>query len=138
MAETIDVVETLEKLTCGKCGMTFGVPVRWVAERRDDHEQWYCPNGHPRVFNGKSDAEKLRDELARLKHEKDQTEARLVTSRSYASSLEKSVSTIKGQLTKVKNRVAKGVCPCCNRSFANLHRHMTTEHPDFTTPAASA
>lgn len=28
------------------------------------------------------------------------------------------------------DRVGKGVCPCCKRSFTNLRRHMTTKHPD--------
>ncbi len=37
--------------------------------------------------------------------------------------------------TKAKrdlNRLKKGVCPCCNRSFSNLHKHLTKEHPKYT------
>jgi hypothetical protein len=26
------------------------------------------------------------------------------------------------------------VCPCCNRSFQNLRRHMATKHPEFNAP----
>lgn len=26
-------------------------------------------------------------------------------------------------------RVQNGVCPCCNRSFWNLERHMKSKHP---------
>lgn len=37
----------------------------------------------------------------------------------------------KGKLTKTRNRIAKGVCPCCNRSFVNLGKHMAGQHPDF-------
>lgn len=22
-------------------------------------------------------------------------------------------------------------CPCCNRTFQNLQRHMTSKHPDY-------
>lgn len=40
----------------------------------------------------------------------------------------------KGQLTKTKKRIANGVCPCCNRSFANLERHMAGQHPDYPQP----
>lgn len=29
---------------------------------------------------------------------------------------------------------ACGVCPCCNRSFTNVRRHMTSQHPDYTIP----
>jgi hypothetical protein len=28
-------------------------------------------------------------------------------------------------------RIGNGVCPCCNRSFTNLRRHMTTKHPEY-------
>lgn len=38
----------------------------------------------------------------------------------------------KGQNTRLKKRIAAGVCPCCNRSFANLREHMAGQHPDFT------
>ena len=37
----------------------------------------------------------------------------------------------KAAKTRLKNRVGKGVCPCCNRSFANLKRHMASQHPEF-------
>lgn len=37
----------------------------------------------------------------------------------------------KGQNTRLKNRIAAGVCPCCNRSFQNVARHMAGQHPDF-------
>jgi hypothetical protein len=38
----------------------------------------------------------------------------------------------KGQKTRIKNRIARGVCPCCNRSFADLGAHMQQKHPHFT------
>lgn len=41
-----------------------------------------------------------------------------------------------GQVTKLKNRVGHGVCPCCNRSFGNLARHIESEHPTFIAEAA--
>ncbi len=34
-------------------------------------------------------------------------------------------------MTKVKKRAANGVCPCCNRTFSDLARHMKAKHPDF-------
>jgi hypothetical protein len=39
-------------------------------------------------------------------------------------------------VTKIKNRVGHGVCPCCTRSFQNLARHMASEHPTFAAEAA--
>ena len=38
----------------------------------------------------------------------------------------------KAAKTRIKNRIAAGVCPCCNRTFQNLAKHMAGQHPDFT------
>jgi chemotaxis response regulator CheB len=40
-------------------------------------------------------------------------------------------SATRAQLTKTKKRVANGVCPCCNRTFKQLARHMKAKHPEF-------
>ncbi|WP_159103999.1 hypothetical protein [Rhodopseudomonas sp. B29] len=49
---------------------------------------------------------------------------------------ERRAAAARGQVTKIKNRVGHGVCPCCNRTFANLARHMAGEHPGYTAEAA--
>ena len=41
------------------------------------------------------------------------------------------MAAAKGELTKMKKRVGNGVCPCCNRQFVNLQRHMATQHPGY-------
>lgn len=38
----------------------------------------------------------------------------------------------KGHATRITKRAKAGVCPCCNRSFENLRRHMASQHPTFT------
>jgi DNA repair exonuclease SbcCD ATPase subunit len=43
----------------------------------------------------------------------------------------RSASALKGVVTKKKkqlDRVINGVCPCCNRHFKNLQRHMDDVH----------
>lgn len=35
----------------------------------------------------------------------------------------------------LRNRAAAGVCPCCNRTFEQLGRHMTTKHPEYVKEA---
>lgn len=45
--------------------------------------------------------------------------------------LERRLAAQRGVTTRLKNRVANGVCPCCNRTFANLQRHMSTKHKGF-------
>lgn len=34
---------------------------------------------------------------------------------------------------EIKKRVGNGVCPCCNRTFENLSRHMSCKHPEYKT-----
>jgi hypothetical protein len=117
----------LTAMECPVCGVVYGLNerMRSHAEERGNSEiTWYCTNGHSLVYPGKSEAQKLRAKLNRAEatntHLRDQRDA-----------TERSRRALKGQVTKVKNRVAKGVCPCCNRSFPDLHAHMQTKHPDY-------
>lgn len=50
-------------IVCGQCSLPFAVPARFDEERRKDHKTFYCPHGHPRVYSGKSDEEKLKEQL---------------------------------------------------------------------------
>src|SRR5688572_4231489 len=114
-------------LCCGTCGLEFSVPRAFYELKKADSTVWRCPNGHERYFpRGKSREELLREEL-------DRTERNLKFEKRQRRLAEKQAQSFKGQVTKIKNRVGKGVCPCCNRSFVNLQRHMHTQHPDFVT-----
>ena len=43
---------------------------------------------------------------------------------------ERSHSATKGHLTRAKKRHRAGLCPCCNRQFQDLVRHMASKHPE--------
>ena len=116
----------LTEMECGKCGVAFAIPESMRSEKERDGGNWFCPNGHSRVYR-ETVTEKLAKERARS--------ARLVAER---DQLDASLRATRGVVTRKTNelkRVKAGVCPCCNRSFQNLHRHMETKHPDFD-PAA--
>lgn len=113
-----------QTLCCGKCGIEFAVPETWVDDRRHDHRTWYCPNGHPRHFPGKSSEEILRQRLSAAQDQLD-------TARRQRDHAERSARTYRGHLTRTKRRIAHGVCPCCNRKFAQLTRHMERKHPEY-------
>jgi hypothetical protein len=117
-------VGEIEIHCCGECGVIFGVSEGLMDIRRNDHRNWYCPNGHIWAFTGENEEERLKRQLS---FERDRS-ARLAAT---AAQAEASLRTTKGVVTKLKKRVAAGVCPCCNRSFQDLARHMTTQHPDF-------
>lgn len=108
---------------CDNCTMGQLVPEHWYENRRKTKDGFYCGNGHRWSFT-ENEADKLRRERDRAK----QQEAYW---RDEAARAERQVAAAKGQVTKLRNRVKNGVCPCCNRSFANLQRHMKTKHPDW-------
>jgi NMD protein affecting ribosome stability and mRNA decay len=112
-------------LTCGECGIVFSVPDKWLEGRRESHETFYCPNGHLRYFAQENKVEKMNRLLAQEQAAHDQTKAALRDKKEQLAEEEKKAA-------RLKKRVGNGVCPCCNRSFTNLQRHMHTKHPDFT------
>jgi hypothetical protein len=103
------------------CGITFAIPRWFDKNRRDDHKSFYCPNGHSLSFHGASAEERLRQKIADV-------ERSLEFQRRQRQLAERQARAYKGERDRVKRRVANGVCPCCQRSFQNLRRHMTTQH----------
>lgn len=129
---TLETQTTLELQTCAACGITFGAPEFFFGQRRGDHRSFYCPNGHSLSFPQQSEAEKAQAEAAKYKQlwQKEQRYAADVVSERNAA--QRQLSATKGQITKLRQRVANGVCPCCHRSFVQLGRHMATKHPEYT------
>lgn len=116
----------LTTMQCGSCGIVFAMPSAKYDQCRTKGGNFFCPNGHARVFR-EPDVKRLERELAQERQQHDQCRA----DRDHA---ENRARTLKGVVTKKRkqlDRVSKGVCPCCNRSFENLHRHMQTKHPEF-------
>lgn len=117
-----------ERICCGGCGIEFYVPQTWVENRRDKGEcggKFHCPNGHSRFWK-ESTLDKIRRERDRLKQTLAQKDDEILAER-------RRTAAARGIATKLQKRAAAGVCPCCNRSFENMARHMATKHPDFKT-----
>jgi hypothetical protein len=120
--------------TCYRCKTPFAMSesVYNLALQRKGDIEFFCPNGHGQVYTkGETEEQKLRRERDRLKQEAAYLNDRVEEERAARQLAERRTSAAKGQITKMKNRAAAGVCPCCNRTFANLHRHMSSQHPGF-------
>lgn len=129
---------TLTTLYCANCHVLFGIPSDMETRRREDHEAFYCPSGHANFWTQKSALEKARDQLARETHRAEQAQEDARRQRERWLKTERRLSAQRGQVTRIKNRIAKGICPCCNRTFANLARHMAGQHPAWTLECAEA
>lgn len=129
---------TLETIDCCSCGVLYAAPDTFLAQRRKDGVPFYCPSGHSQSFT-KSDAARAKELQAQLDQQKIKLSQAEASSRNWREwgnqqqdqkeALDRRLSATRGVVTRMKNRVANGVCPCCNRSFANLHRHMSNQHP---------
>jgi hypothetical protein len=100
---------------CYQCGVLFAMTEehqRYFLDQRAK-ANFYCPNGHSQCYTGLSDKEKLDQEKAR--HQ--ETLARL--------------NVAEAERERLKQRIKRGVCPCCKRSFKALARHIETKHPDY-------
>ena len=117
------ITVTLVAVNCGVCGAAFGLSEQFKKQRLEDGKAFYCPNGHCISYHD--------TELARTKRELIRAQNSIEYERSRREQEKRSHSATKGKLTKFKNRVHAGVCPCCNRTFQNLQAHMKTQHPDF-------
>lgn len=124
MTSTLTYTGQLVVQDCCTCGMTFAVPKDFDRRRVEDKKNFYCPAGHPQSYTGKTEEQKQRERADRLERQLANRDEDLRATRA-------SLIATKGVLTKTKKRVANGVCPCCKRTFADLARHMSGQHPDY-------
>jgi len=123
---------------CITCGVNYGLGTNFVKDRRQDHGSWYCPNGHGHHFPQDNEAEQLRKQVKSL-----ETRERIARDserfhREQAAHERRSAAATRGHLTRLRKRIAAGVCPCCNRSFENVRRHIEGQHPTWIAEHAEA
>ena len=108
---------------CGSCGIIFGLGAAFRKKRLADGKSFHCPNGDYIAWSDTT--------VDKLKRRLESAEANATHYRDQAEAAERSKAAYKGQVTKIKRRVGRGVCPCCKRTFADLQRHMLGQHPDY-------
>lgn len=114
---------------CCNCGIEFAMPLAFQnACRADSKKSFYCPNGHGQHY-ATSEADKLRRERDRLKQDAARLQDEIREAREAGAAAQRQASAFKGVATRIRNRVQNGVCPCCNRTFLDLARHMASKHP---------
>jgi len=123
-------------IECCSCHMHFGVPPEFKQEKLDkrniqDQRTFYCPQGHAQWYAGETAEDKLRRENERLTQNRAFLEDQIRAEREKKDAARRQTRAFKGVITRTKNRVGAGVCPCCNRSFTSLARHMAAKHPKY-------
>lgn len=135
--ETMTYTGELVVTTCW-CGIKHAVPrslykhqERQIAAKRLNVMSIFCPLGHKWVQSGKSEAQKLREQLTASEQRMQREQQRHDQTKAELRETENRRRAEKGAKTRIKNRVANGVCPCCKRTFQNLAQHMHQQHPKF-------
>jgi hypothetical protein len=121
----MEYTETLTVCHCW-CGIALAIPANLYRNAHEDGRSVYCPLGH--TF-GWSETWKARYE--REQANRKAAEQRAQASRELLRAEERSHQATRGHLTRAKRRSAAGTCPCCQRTFQQLARHMRSQHPDY-------
>ena len=130
MGALLNFEQTQVVESCCNCGIAFSMPQGFVRKRREDGVLWYCPNGHAQHYT--------ETEVMRLQRELDRRTLEVEAQTRRATVAEERERRTTRKLRRVEKRVANGVCPCCNRSFVQLARHMKSKHPDYPGKAGEA
>lgn len=131
--------ETLEITSCW-CGAPLAIEKSALANVRRHKGKLWCPTtGHEMWFSYETEAEKKAKTEASLRERAEadaaRLRARLDQSQAANTTLRRSRSALKGEVTKARKRAARTQCPVadCKRTFAptNMQRHVDTEHPHW-------
>ena len=123
MTSTFTIDHEYVAVHCGKEGCPdgdFAMSRRTYDRTKRTGETWHCPSGHPRVWSGDTTEQKLKRAEAQERHLRDQLQAAGAEA-----------EAVRVKLIRERHRFANGVCPCCNRSFENVARHVRSQHPEY-------
>jgi hypothetical protein len=134
------------EIRCCQCDEIFGMCGATYQTLERSGATWHCPFGHRQHFTlGPSEADKLRaalqkqeQETRKAREEAERERRWRLEGQEQRQHLERRLAATRGVNTRMRNRVANGVCPCCNRTFVNLARHMSTKHKGFVAEEVQA
>jgi hypothetical protein len=125
--------------TCS-CGATQAMSLEANKLYRQNSQTFYCVHGHARHYpQGPTEEDKLREQLDDERRERQRAEqqieyeAQIRRQETERADRERArANGYEGHATRITKRAKAGVCPCCNRTFQQLAKHMATKHPQFT------
>jgi hypothetical protein len=133
--KTQTFTDKLVVVTCGAkgCGQTFGMTEAFYRQVLDSHETWHCPSGHPRAYLGESELERERHLRKHAERQASFARASRDAALDQADAAERSARAHKGHATRLRNRIAAGICPVpdCRRTFQNVRSHIEGQHPTW-------
>ena len=132
MLKTLTFTGTLTITHCGVCQIPHAIPTEMYDDRLANGGEWHCPNGHKLHFIT-TRADELERQAAAAKRQLTLARASRDAARDQAAAAHRSAIAYKGHVTRLRNRIANGVCPVagCRRHFDNVQAHITGQHPEW-------
>lgn len=124
MSATFTETVVLEKDTCGRCGGVFALNKVFTDHARANQGGFHCPYCQTGWSWNESESDRLRKRLEAAQNELRGVKCEILRNQQLLDAEKKARENAERKL----RRADKGVCPCCNRTFQNLARHMATKH----------
>ena len=121
---------SMELVICYKCAIPFCIPESRIRNLKESRDEFYCPNGHAQAYI-KSTADILKEKLEKAEQEKLTLQQNSSYWKNEFDFQVKQKEKVQRKLKRTEKRIANGVCPCCNRTFEDLTKHMKSKHPEF-------
>lgn len=125
------LIEKFTGVDCIHCHAIFGLPEPVNKGLIKSGKSFYCPYCGGTQHYCEDETRRLKRRVRELQNSRDGW------IKSYKSAIEdkalekRRANGYKGQLKKTKNRISKGICPCCNEYFQKLNDRMKSEHPNY-------
>ena len=130
MANTELILEPMRTWRCTVCNIAYSIPVEFDQRRRQDGQNFYCPNGHAQGYHD-TEADKQRKRADYLSAQLQVERNSHKWTKDNLAVTERRRAAQKGKNTLIKNRIKRGLCPCCHAKFKDLEGHMTDQHPGY-------
>lgn len=91
-------------ITCPKCGVLFWLTSGHIKHLRETHDWFYCPNQHPQKYAGKTEAERLEEELSRTLNRLQSAHNDRDRYREQRDHHQRRVASYKGHFNRLKNK----------------------------------
>jgi len=131
MTTTLTFTGELTVTSCW-CGIRLAIPDSLYRQARQNKKAVFCPLGHTFAWS-ETEADRLKKRLAAAERTKDWYADALSRTQHERDASERSARAYKGHVTRLRNRIANGVCPVagCHRHFDNVQAHIEGQHPEW-------
>lgn len=104
---------------CSVCKDNFPMQAEMYNDLEDSGDTFYCPKGHPLMVHRTTITSEMRYAKRASERKSD-----------IIDKLEKRTQSLRGVLTRYRNRLQKGVCPYCGESafIVDLIGHINDHH----------